>query len=113
MDELVDLVDDVEAEPCGEGMCLCHCGGGHVCGCDCWRCDECGQSEESCMCDEEDADEGDDEEWQPGECDACFGSTPEDLRRAAEGLGIVPVCACAIGQGAPEGECQCGPEEAV
>lgn len=48
-------------------------------------------------------------EWQPGECDMCAGSTPEDLERASQG-GFIPVCACAIGQGAPAGECRCGPE---
>ncbi|MFE9448314.1 hypothetical protein [Streptomyces sp. NPDC006739] len=57
------------------------------------------------------ADDQDDEEWQEGQCDMCFGSTPEDLQRAAESPGIVPVCACAIGQGAPADECRCGPEE--
>lgn len=37
--------------PCGEGHCICYCSGGHVCGCDCWRCDECRQLEENCYCD--------------------------------------------------------------
>lgn len=51
-----------------------------------------------------------DEEWQEGTCDNCYGSTPEELAAAANGPGFVPVCACAIGQGAGPGECQCGPE---
>ncbi|MEU1630859.1 hypothetical protein ABZ746_37575 [Streptomyces sp. NPDC020096] len=46
-----------------------------------------------------------DGEWQPGECDNCFGEPVEGP------LGTI-YCACAIGQGAPEGECRCGPEEA-
>jgi hypothetical protein len=37
-------------EPCGEGMCQCGCGAGHVCGCDCPRCDECMQLDEYCDC---------------------------------------------------------------
>ncbi|MEU2340111.1 hypothetical protein ABZ608_42410 [Streptomyces sp. NPDC013172] len=50
----VDPADlDYDDEPCGEGMCNCHCGEGHVCGCDCWRCDECMQTREYCMCDED------------------------------------------------------------
>lgn len=56
-------------------------------------------------------DQEDTDEWQPGQCDMCTGSTPEDVKRAAEEPGIVPVCACAIGQGAPADECRCGPEE--
>lgn len=48
-------------------------------------------------------------EWQEGECDNCHGSTAEDLKRAANGSGINPVCACAIGQGADPDECRCGP----
>lgn len=41
-----------DEQPCGEGMCQCHCGEGHVCGCDCWRCDECMQIRENCHCDD-------------------------------------------------------------
>lgn len=41
-----------DAEPCGEGMCQCYCGGGHVCGCDCPRCDTCRQLDEYCDCDD-------------------------------------------------------------
>ncbi len=47
-------LDDEQTEPCGENMCHCYCGGGHVCGCDCWRCPECQQVSENCHCDEED-----------------------------------------------------------
>lgn len=49
------------------------------------------------------------EEWAEGQCDNCTGSTAEDLQRASEGPGIIPVCACAIGQGAPPDACVCGP----
>ncbi|MGW5477681.1 hypothetical protein [Streptomyces sp. NPDC004008] len=60
---------------------------------------------------DEDELEDDTEEWQEGECDMCFGAAlPQDLEPGEAG-GIVPVCACAIGQGAPADECQCGPEE--
>lgn len=48
--------DEMDEMPCGEGMCHCHCGQGHVCGCDCWRCDTCRQLDENCDC------EGDDEQ---------------------------------------------------
>lgn len=51
-DEL-DL-DDEQPEPCGESGCICHCGQGHVCSCDCWRCGDCQQHAENCQCDEED-----------------------------------------------------------
>ncbi|NUR04238.1 MAG: hypothetical protein HOY79_49380 [Streptomyces sp.] len=50
------------------------------------------------------------EEWQEGTCDMCLGSTLEDLVHAAEPGALIPVCACAIGQGAPPDECRCGPE---
>ncbi|MFJ1664835.1 hypothetical protein ACIOK4_00310 [Streptomyces bottropensis] len=57
-------------EPCGEGMCQCRCGGG-------------------CEC------PGDPDEWQPGQCDGCYGG---------------PYCACEAGQGADRAEdCRCGP----
>lgn len=49
---LLDLIGD--DEPCGENSCRCYCGGSHVCGCDCWRCDECQQVADHCQCDEED-----------------------------------------------------------
>ncbi|MGX1129908.1 hypothetical protein RKD49_002098 [Streptomyces glaucescens] len=49
-DTVTDYDYEAEAEPCGEGMCRCHCGGSHVCGCDCWRCDECMQTSENCHC---------------------------------------------------------------
>jgi hypothetical protein len=49
---LLDLIGD--DEPCGENSCHCHCTGGHVCGCDCWRCDQCQQTADHCQCDEED-----------------------------------------------------------
>lgn len=60
---------------------------------------------------DEDETVDDGEEWQEGECDMCLGSTPEDVKRAAEEPGVVPVCACAIGQGAPADECRCGPDD--
>ena len=47
-------VDDEQPQPCGENSCHCYCRGGHVCGCDCWRCGECQQQANYCMCDEED-----------------------------------------------------------
>lgn len=45
-----------------------------------------------------------DEEWQEGECDNCFGETVQGP------LGPI-YCACAIGQGAADEDCVCGPEE--
>jgi hypothetical protein len=52
--EMSDTAEvDHELEPCGEGMCRCHCGGGHVCGCDCPRCDECRQIPENCDCEDD------------------------------------------------------------
>lgn len=39
--------------PCGESGCICVCHEGHVCACDCQRCDECQQHTEYCQCDEE------------------------------------------------------------
>lgn len=45
-------VDYEEDQACGEGMCRCSCDSGHVCGCDCWRCDECRQGEENCDCED-------------------------------------------------------------
>ncbi len=53
-------------------------------------------------------DDQDDDEWQPGECDNCFGGDENGVT-ATGPLGDV-FCACAIGQGAAEGECRCGPE---
>jgi hypothetical protein len=44
------VMDYDEDQSCGEGMCRCHCDGGHVCGCDCPRCDECRQIPEYCDC---------------------------------------------------------------
>lgn len=41
-------------------------------------------------------------EWQPGECDHCWGIVILDAPMS-------PVCACATGQGAPLHECVCGP----
>lgn len=52
------------------------------------------------------------EDWQPGQCDNCTGSTAEELERAAKPgalISIFPVCACATGQGAPADACVCGP----
>lgn len=69
------LVEGVD-EPCGEGMCQCRCGGGCVCSCEC---------------------PGDPDEWQPGQCDGCYGG---------------PGCACEGGQGAECAEdCRCGPPD--
>lgn len=53
-----DLDDLDDREPCGESGCICHCGQGHVCSCDCWRCGECQQTADHCQCDDED--DGDD-----------------------------------------------------
>lgn len=50
-----------------------------------------------------------DEEWQPGTCDRCSGDSGQAERAAQMASVLIPVCACAIGQGAPLGECQCGP----
>lgn len=58
-----------------------------------------------------DDDVQDAEEWRPGTCDQCPGHTGgQDEIRAAMASAIVPVCACAIGQGATADECECGPE---
>lgn len=107
------MYDDTDDMPCGESGCYCRCSGGasHACCCDCPHDEDCDCEE--CVPDEQyyaTLAEGDDEEWQEGTCDLCPGSTEEDLKRAQEGPGIIPVCACAIGQGAPLGECQCGPQ---
>lgn len=60
--------------------------------------------------DEEDEEDEDAREWQPGECDMCAGPPSSDEeRKAVLASGIVPVCACWLGQGAPLGECQCSP----
>jgi hypothetical protein len=54
---------------------------------------------------DEDDELDDDGEWQPGECDRCYGGPP------VEGpLGTL-YCACKIGQGAPLHKCLCGPED--
>lgn len=47
-----------------------------------------------------------DGEWREGQCDQCSGVTD------APGP-LTPVCACAIGQGAPGGACRCGPPPAA
>lgn len=57
---LVDLDSDEDwddREPCGETGCICHCGEGHVCSCDCDRCGDCQQLTANCDCDEE-------QEWE-------------------------------------------------
>lgn len=46
------------------------------------------------------------EEWQPGECDNCYGDTGETALNRPAGW---TVCACTIGQGANPGACHCGP----
>lgn len=53
----------------------------------------------------EQADYDGDDEWTEGTCDNCYGQTV-----TVEG-GLQVHCACAIGQGAGPGECQCGPPE--
>lgn len=53
---------------------------------------------------EADYDDEESEDWQPGECDNCFGGPPIDGP-----LGPLH-CACEIGQGAGPGDCRCGPE---
>jgi hypothetical protein len=69
-------------------------------------------SYEETYLDDEDLYEAEDaEEWQEGQCDGCSGSTPEELEQAASGRSIMPVCACAIGQGADSEHCRCGPGE--
>ena len=57
--------------------------------------------------DEDDLDDDeleDAQEWQPGECDNCFGGPP-----VTSVLGTL-YCACQIGQGAAPEDCVCGPE---
>lgn len=49
-------------------------------------------------------DEEDGEEWRPGQCDNCSGYVPPAGTFA-------PACACAIGQGADEEDCTCGPDD--
>lgn len=49
------------------------------------------------------------EEWQPGECDHCFGGDENGIT-ATGPLGPV-YCACRIGQGAAPEDCRCGPEQ--
>lgn len=58
--------------------------------------------------DDTDDPEGD-EEWRPGTCDNCAGDSGQAERAAQMASAIIPVCACAIGQGAPPGQCHCGP----
>lgn len=61
--------------------------------------------------DQDDDDQADALDWQPGECDYCPGHAGGQAEiAAAMASSIVPVCACAIGQGAPADECLCGPE---
>jgi hypothetical protein len=52
-------------------------------------------------------DEGQDDDWQPGECDNCYGDTGETVvtNRPAGWT----ACACIIGQGASAEDCRCGP----
>lgn len=60
--------------------------------------------------DQDDDDVPDALEWQPGECDMCAGVSGQAELAAQMASAIIPVCACATGQGAPLGECYCGPE---
>lgn len=67
------------------------------------------------MCDECDdyEDDYDDEEssedWQPGECDNCFGGDENGVTVTATGALGPLYCACHIGQGAAPEDCVCGP----
>ncbi|MGW1498954.1 hypothetical protein ACWCQW_10340 [Streptomyces mirabilis] len=105
------MYDDADDMPCGESGCYCRCSGGagHACGCDCPHSEDCDCPD----CVPDDAYDGSAEDDEPAEgtCDRCAGSTAEDLERAANGPGINPVCACAIGQGANPDDCVCGPRE--
>lgn len=88
----MDAADEREA--CGEGHCICYCPDRrHDCGCDC-PCDD------DCCIDGGDCEDA--EEWQPGECDHCYGQTVQGP------LGPIH-CACAIGEGADPEDCHCGP----
>ena len=51
-------------------------------------------------------DEDDSDDWHEGECDHCYGETVDGP------LGPI-YCACAIGQGADEDDCVCGPPTAA
>lgn len=53
-----------------------------------------------------DGDLDDSGEWQPGECDNCYGQTVNGP------LGPI-FCACSIGQGADPEDCRCGPPDAA
>lgn len=55
-----------------------------------------------------DDDQAEAEEWTEGQCDNCTGSTPAEVAAAAKSRVMIPVCACAIGQGAPADACVCG-----
>lgn len=49
-------------------------------------------------------DYNDAEDWRQGGCDHCYGETVDGP--------LDPIyCACAIGQGASEDDCACGPPE--
>lgn len=63
-------------------------------------CGNCGNPSPCYRCD----DDADDNGWQPGECDHCYGDTVYGP------LGPI-YCACAIGQGADMDRCVCGPPE--
>lgn len=55
----------------------------------------------------DDEDEGQDDEWRPGECDNCYGGDENGIT-ATGPLGPL-YCACRIGQGADAEDCWCGP----
>lgn len=61
--------------------------------------------------DEDDILDEDDEEWQEGECDNCYGGDENGVT-ATGPLGDV-FCACKIGQGADVEDCRCGPPSAT
>lgn len=50
--------------------------------------------------------EDDSDDWRAGECDHCFGETVDGP------LGPIH-CACAVGLGADEDDCVCGPPTAA
>ncbi|MFV6033178.1 hypothetical protein [Streptomyces sp. NPDC056264] len=56
--------------------------------------------------DDEEEEFEEEHEWEPGQCDHCWG-----LPAGAEPGLLSPGCACLLGQGADPNECSCGPED--